>query len=203
MIAFASFVARVSGLTSRRSARTTTRSRARWSRRRTWRKCFPTSTLAREEGGTVLCGGNAFIVEGRCEGDGSSNPTVIETCPSPAARTRKKFSVPWSPSCPSKTEAEVLAMANGTPYGLAASVWTRDLTRAHRVSAALQTGIVWVNCWMLRDLRTPFGGVKHGRRARRRLGRAAIFHRGEKRLHQSEGRMRGEFTSEQNPTTSS
>jgi len=59
-----------------------------------------------------------------------------------------------------ETEAEAIKLANGTPYGLAASVWTENVTRAHRVSAALQSGIVWVNCWMLRDLRTPFGGVK-------------------------------------------
>jgi len=54
----------------------------------------------------------------------------------------------------------VLAWANGTRYGLAASVFTRDLSRAHRFSAQLKSGIVWVNCWMVRDLRTPFGGVK-------------------------------------------
>ncbi|OAB55278.1 2-hydroxymuconic semialdehyde dehydrogenase [Leptolyngbya valderiana BDU 20041] len=59
-----------------------------------------------------------------------------------------------------ETEEEAIELANGTPYGLAASVWTNDLARAHRASTALEAGIVWVNCWMLRDLRTPFGGVK-------------------------------------------
>ena len=57
-------------------------------------------------------------------------------------------------------EDEAVALANSTRYGLAASLWTRDLSRAHRVSARLHSGIVWVNCWMLRDLRTPFGGMK-------------------------------------------
>jgi aminomuconate-semialdehyde/2-hydroxymuconate-6-semialdehyde dehydrogenase len=61
---------------------------------------------------------------------------------------------------PFDTEEEVLAMANATDYGLAATVWTEHLTRAHRVAGQLQMGIVWVNCWLLRDLRTPFGGVK-------------------------------------------
>jgi aminomuconate-semialdehyde/2-hydroxymuconate-6-semialdehyde dehydrogenase len=59
-----------------------------------------------------------------------------------------------------KTEEEAVALANDTPYGLASVVWTSSLDRAHRVAANLQAGITWVNCWMLRDLRTPFGGVK-------------------------------------------
>jgi aminomuconate-semialdehyde/2-hydroxymuconate-6-semialdehyde dehydrogenase len=62
---------------------------------------------------------------------------------------------------PFDTEEEALELANGTEYGLAATVWTQDVSRAHRVAERLQTGIVWVNCWMLRDLRTPFGGVKN------------------------------------------
>jgi aminomuconate-semialdehyde/2-hydroxymuconate-6-semialdehyde dehydrogenase len=61
---------------------------------------------------------------------------------------------------PFEDEAEAIAIANSVRYGLAASVWTSDLKRAHRVSAALDTGMVWVNCWLKRDLRVPFGGVK-------------------------------------------
>jgi aminomuconate-semialdehyde/2-hydroxymuconate-6-semialdehyde dehydrogenase len=61
---------------------------------------------------------------------------------------------------PFDTESEAVALANGTPYGLAATLWTQDVSRTHRVAAALEAGIVWVNCWLLRDLRTPFGGMK-------------------------------------------
>jgi aminomuconate-semialdehyde/2-hydroxymuconate-6-semialdehyde dehydrogenase len=61
---------------------------------------------------------------------------------------------------PFETEEEVLGMANDTAYGLACTIWTTDLKRAHRMAEAIQSGIVWVNCWLLRDLRTPFGGVK-------------------------------------------
>jgi len=58
------------------------------------------------------------------------------------------------------TETEVLTYANSTPYGLSATLWTENLKRAHRVSAQLKSGIIWVNCWLFRDLRTPFGGMK-------------------------------------------
>jgi aminomuconate-semialdehyde/2-hydroxymuconate-6-semialdehyde dehydrogenase len=61
---------------------------------------------------------------------------------------------------PFDTEEEVLKYANATMYGLASIIWTQNLTKAHRVAANLHTGIVWINCWLLRDLRTPFGGVK-------------------------------------------
>lgn len=62
---------------------------------------------------------------------------------------------------PFDTEEEVLTYANSTQYGLAATVWTQDVTRANRVASKLESGIVWVNCWLVRDLRTPFGGVKN------------------------------------------
>lgn len=62
---------------------------------------------------------------------------------------------------PFNDEAEVVQYANSTSYGLAATIWTENLTRAHRLAHQMQSGIVWINCWMLRDLRTPFGGMKN------------------------------------------
>jgi aminomuconate-semialdehyde/2-hydroxymuconate-6-semialdehyde dehydrogenase len=116
--------------------------------------------LAREEGGTVLCGGERVRLEGRCEDGWFVSPAVIEGLPFTCRTNQEEIFGPVATLLPFDTEDEALAMANATPYGLAASVWTSDLRRAHRMAAALQSGVVWINCWMLRDLRTPFGGVK-------------------------------------------
>ena len=116
--------------------------------------------VAREEGARFLCGGERASPGGRCSRGFFVQPTLIEGL-GPACRTnQEEIFGPVATLLPFESEEEAIALANSTRYGLAASVWTRDLSRAHRVSAALHSGIVWVNCWMLRDLRTPFGGVK-------------------------------------------
>lgn len=115
---------------------------------------------AREEGGRILCGGEAVTVEGRCANGWFVASTVIEGLGSDAATNQHEIFGPVVSLIPFEDEAEALAIANGTGYGLAASVWTRDLSRAHRFGAQLDFGIVWTNCWLLRDLRTPFGGTK-------------------------------------------
>ncbi len=117
--------------------------------------------LAQQEGGRVLCGGKRLTVPGRCSGGWFVGPTVIEGL-APGCRTnQEEIFGPVVTIAPFDSEDEAVSIANGTDYGLAAVLWTADLRRAHRVAARLESGIVWVNCWMLRDLRTPFGGMKN------------------------------------------
>jgi aminomuconate-semialdehyde/2-hydroxymuconate-6-semialdehyde dehydrogenase len=115
--------------------------------------------LAKEEGGTVLCGGERLHPEGVEQGFYVA-PTVIEGLGPKCRTNQEEIFGPVVTLQPFDTEEEALALANDTAYGLAATLWTSDLKRAHRVAARIESGIVWVNTWLLRDLRTPFGGVK-------------------------------------------
>ena len=116
--------------------------------------------LAKEEGGTLLHGGHAVELEGRCKDGYFLAPTVFEGLPATCRTNQEEIFGPVVTLTPFDTEEEALALANGTEYGLASTVWTTNLQVAHRMAAGLHAGIVWVNCWLLRDLRTPFGGVK-------------------------------------------
>jgi aminomuconate-semialdehyde/2-hydroxymuconate-6-semialdehyde dehydrogenase len=117
-------------------------------------------TLAKEEGGTILCGGERVILDGELKNGWYIAPTVIEGLAYDCRTNQEEIFGPVVTLTPFDTEEEVLLMANSTAYGLAATVWTQHLTRAHRMASLLHSGIVWINCWLLRDLRTPFGGVK-------------------------------------------
>jgi aminomuconate-semialdehyde/2-hydroxymuconate-6-semialdehyde dehydrogenase len=116
--------------------------------------------LAEEEGGTILCGGRQHVPDGDRSGGYYIEPTVIEGLAYDCRTNQEEIFGPVVTLTPFDSEEEVLMMANSVRYGLSATVWTENLKRAHRVAALLDTGIVWVNCWLLRDLRTPFGGTK-------------------------------------------
>ncbi|NNM16129.1 MAG: aldehyde dehydrogenase, partial [Bacteroidia bacterium] len=117
--------------------------------------------LAQEEGGKILSGGKAVKPEGRCANGYFIEPTIIEGLPHDCRTNQEEIFGPVVTLQPFDTEEEVIEYANSTKYGLASSVWTENLSRAHRVAGKLHAGIVWINCWMMRDLRTPFGGVKN------------------------------------------
>lgn len=117
--------------------------------------------LALKEGGTVLTGGHAEKMEGELSDGYFIRPTVIEGLDEKCRTNQEEIFGPVVTLQPFDSEEEVLGYANGTQYGLAATVWTQDVSRAHRMADKLKSGIVWINCWLVRDLRTPFGGVKN------------------------------------------
>ena len=117
--------------------------------------------LAQEEGGKVLCGGNQLHLAGKNANGYFIEPTVIEGLSYDCRTNQEEIFGPVVTIMPFDTEEEALKYANSTQYGLAATVWTENLKRAHRVAGLLHSGIVWVNCWLFRDLRTPFGGMKN------------------------------------------
>ena len=116
--------------------------------------------LAKEEGGTVLTGGERVILSAPYEEGYYIRPTVIEGLSYDCRTNQEEIFGPVVTIAPFDTEEEALQMANSTQYGLQTTLWTSDLQRAHRFSDHAQSGIVWVNSWLVRDLRTPFGGVK-------------------------------------------
>lgn len=116
--------------------------------------------LAQDEGGKILTGGKRAKLSGRCSGGYFVEPTVITGLNAQCRTNQEEIFGPVVTIMPFDTEDEVIDYANSTPYGLSATLWTENLKRAHRVAAQVKSGIIWINCWLLRDLRTPFGGMK-------------------------------------------
>ena len=116
--------------------------------------------LAQEEGGTILAGGNRVTISGALQDGWFLEPTIIEGLGHECRTNQEEIFGPVVTLIPFDSEEEVIKMANSTKYGLSSTIWTNNLQTAHRVAGDLQVGIVWVNCWLLRDLRTPFGGTK-------------------------------------------
>ncbi len=121
-------------------------------------RCIDT---AKQEGGKILCGGKAVKLEGRCANGYFIEPTVIEGLGPQCKTNQEEIFGPVVTLQTFKTEEEAIVLANATQYGLAASIWTNGIGKANRVAAKVESGIIWINCWLLRDLRTPFGGVKN------------------------------------------
>jgi len=117
--------------------------------------------LAQKEGGNIALGGCApESINDRCRDGYFFQPTIITGLPVSCRTNREEIFGPVITITPFDNEEEVIGYANDTEYGLASSVWTQNLNRAHRVAEKIHTGTVWVNCWLVRDLRVPFGGMK-------------------------------------------
>jgi len=117
-------------------------------------------SLAKEEGGTILTGGKAVFPKGY-ENGWYIEPTIIEGLDNHCRTNQEEIFGPVVTIMPFETETEVLEYANSTNYGLSCTIWSENISRVNRMAKSIQAGIVWVNTWLLRDLRTPFGGVKN------------------------------------------
>jgi aminomuconate-semialdehyde/2-hydroxymuconate-6-semialdehyde dehydrogenase len=115
---------------------------------------------AKELGGRVLTGGERKILTGELKNGYYIKPTVIEGLPSDCVINQEEIFGPVVSLIPFQSEEEVIAMANSTKYGLAASIFTENISRGHRMAAEIDSGLIWINTWLLRDLRIPFGGMK-------------------------------------------
>lgn len=117
--------------------------------------------IAKEEGGKILTGGNAVKPEGRCANGFFIEPTIIEGLGPDCKTNTEEIFGPVVTLQPFNTIEEALQLANATSYGLASTIWTQNISKANIIAAKIEAGIVWINCWLQRDLRTPFGGVKN------------------------------------------
>ena len=115
---------------------------------------------AKSEGGQILCGGNTVSLPGRCKDGWFIEPTVIEGLANSSESNQQEIFGPVVSIQPFDDADDAISQANESQYGLSATIWTSNLSVAHRVAAEVESGIIWINCWLARDLRTPFGGMK-------------------------------------------
>ena len=116
--------------------------------------------LAKKEGGEIICGGERVSLSGRCAAGYFIEPTIIVGLDQNCRTNQEEIFGPVVSIMPFDTEEEAVSYSNSNAYGLSATIWTENLKRAHRVAHQIKSGIIWINCWLLRDLRTPFGGMK-------------------------------------------
>ena len=124
------------------------------------RKVLSYYERAREDGAKIITGGGVPEMPAELTAGHWVEPTIWTGLSDDSAVITEEIFGPCCHIRPFDTEEEAIALANDTPYGLCCSLWTENLSRAHRVSAQMEVGLTWVNCWFLRDLRTPFGGTK-------------------------------------------
>ena len=117
--------------------------------------------LAKQLGGKILIGGEREILDGELKDGYYIQPTIIEGLSSDCDINQEEIFGPVVSLIPFETEEEVIGMANSTQYGLSASIFTENISKGHRVAGKIDSGVVWINTWLLRDLRIPFGGMKH------------------------------------------
>ena len=117
--------------------------------------------LANKEGATVLTGGTVEKLSGRCAKGWYFRPTVLEGLNHSSKLNKEEIFGPIVTLQSFTSESEATGMANDTDYGLSATIWTEDLDKGKRISGGVDSGVIWINTWLLRDLRTPFGGMKN------------------------------------------
>ena len=116
--------------------------------------------LGKKEGGEVLLGGNAVKINGRCKDGYFIEPTIFQGLKNSCKTNQDEIFGPVVALIPFDTEEDVIRISNNIKYGLSATIWTEDKVKAQRVAKEIDAGVIWVNCWLVRDLRTPFGGMK-------------------------------------------
>ena len=117
--------------------------------------------LVKKEGGKIILGGQKVELEGRCSNGWFIEPTIVEGLDPLSKVNQEEIFGPVVTLQSFKTEADVIEVANNTDYGLSATIWTDDIEKGERVAKQIDAGVIWINCWLLRDLRTPFGGMKN------------------------------------------